>query len=148
MASSDLLAAFLEGLTLTGSAMRAYLRQRFKECQLDLTSEMMQVLWYLWGHEGVNQQEIANAIGRDKASLTSLLDNLARRELVERQADSQDRRNNRIVLTAKGWALEQQVRPLVQQLYEVASRALPDDQLRTSLAVLEQITHNLTQART
>jgi DNA-binding MarR family transcriptional regulator len=147
MPSLDLFTAFVDAFPLTGSAVRAYLRQRYKECSLDVTTEMMQVMHYLWRHDGVNQQEIANAVNRDKASLTAMLDNMVRRELVERQADHQDRRNKLIVLTAKGRALEQQVLPLVQQLYEVASQGLSEDGLRASLAVLAQITNNLTLAK-
>lgn len=147
MTTPDSFTAFTAAVALTGSALRAYLRQRFKECQLDLTTEMAQVLHYLWRHDGVNQQQIANAVSRDKASLTAMLDNLVRRELVQRAEDSHDRRHKRIVLTTKGWALEQQVMPLVQELYEVASQNLPAAQLQASLAVLDQITQNLTTAR-
>jgi DNA-binding MarR family transcriptional regulator len=147
VATPESLAAFTEAIMLTGSAFRCYLRQRFKECRLDLTTEMMQVLHYLWRHDHVNQQEIANAVNRDKASLTAMLDNLARRELVTRCEDSQDRRNKRIVLTTKGRALEHQVMPLVQEMYETAGQHLPPQQLAASLAVLDQMTQNLINAR-
>lgn len=147
MASPESFADLAEALALAGNAFRSYLRQRFKECHLDLTAEMVQVLHYLWSHHCVNQQQIANAVNRDKASLTAMLDNLVRRELVERQEDRQDRRNKRIVLTAKGQALEQQVMPLVQEMYAVAGQTLPEQQLHAGLAMLAQITQNLTQAR-
>ncbi len=143
MSSYESFAAFADALARTSGASRSYIRQRFKECSLDLTAEMMQVLRYLWTNDCVNQQEIANAVNRDKASLTSMLDNLVQRELVERCEDSQDRRNKRIVLTAKGRALEQQIVPLIQEMYTAAGQALSDQQLRESTAVLAQITKNL-----
>ena len=146
MSSSESFTAFADSLALTASAFRAYIRQQLKACSLDLTTEMTQVLRYLWAHDHVNQQEIANAVNRDKASLTSLLDNLERRELVERQADSHDRRSNRIVLTSKGRALEHEVAPLVQEMYSVASQGFSEDQLRASISMLAQMTQNLTQA--
>lgn len=145
MAAPDLFAAFMDVLPLAGSAFRAYLRRRFRECRLDLTLEMMQVLHYLWGHDGASQQEIARAANRDKATVTAMLDNLVRRDLVERRADSQDRRTNRVLLTPKGHALEHQVKPLVQEMFEVAGQGLALDQLRTSLVVLAKITQNLAQ---
>ena len=148
MSSHESFIAFADTLTLTASAFRAYIRQKFKECSLDITSEMMLVMRYLWARDNVNQQEIANAVNKDKASLTSMLDNLVQRGLVERRADSQDRRNKRIVLTAKGQALEQQIVPLIHEMYEVAGQQLPEDQLRASMAVLAQITKNLNQAKT
>ncbi len=146
MASPDLFVAFMDALPLAGSAFRAYLRRRFRDYHLDLTLEMMQVLHYLWGHDGVSQQEIARAANRDKATMTAMLDNLVRRDLVERRADSHDRRTNRVVLTPKGQALEQQVQPLVQEMFEIAGLGLAPNQLRTCLDVLEKITQNLTLA--
>jgi DNA-binding MarR family transcriptional regulator len=140
------LAAFTEAIMLTGSEFRCYLRQRFKECSLDLTTEMMQVLRYLWRQDSVNQQEIANAVNRDKASLTAMLDNLVRRELVTRCEDSQDRRSKRIVLTPKGRALEQQVVPIIREMYELAGQHLIPQQLEAGIALLGQINQNLAPA--
>ncbi|MFD1872708.1 MarR family winged helix-turn-helix transcriptional regulator [Hymenobacter bucti] len=144
MAPSDLFATFMDAVPLTGSAFRAYLRRRFRDYHLDLTLEMMQVLHYLWGHDGVSQQEIARAANRDKATMTAMLDNLVRRDLVERRADLHDRRTNRVVLTPKGQALEQQVKPLVAEMFGVAGQGVAPDQLRTCLDVLTKITKNLT----
>jgi DNA-binding MarR family transcriptional regulator len=146
VATPESLAAFTEAIMLTGSTFRCYLRQRFKECSLDLTTEMMQVLRYLWRHDCVNQQEIANAVNRDKASLTAMLDNLVRRELVTRCEDSHDRRSKRIVLTTKGRALEQAVTPLIREMYELAGQHIPSQQLEASMALLSQLNQNLALA--
>ena len=128
---------------LTGSAFRCYLRQRFKECDIDLTTEMMQVLRYLWRHDCVNQQQIADAVNRDKASLTAMLDNMVRRELVTRGEDPRDRRNKRIVLTARGRALEHEVVPIIREMYAIAGQGVPTQQLEAGMAVLAQLTQNL-----
>lgn len=146
MPSPDLFVAFMDALPQAGSAFRAYLRRRFREARLDLTLEMTLVLDYLWRHNGASQQDIARAANRDKATMTAMLDNLARRDLVERRADSHDRRTNRVLLTPKGQALEQQVRPLVAEMFGAAGRGVAPDQLRTCLEVLTKITQNLTPA--
>lgn len=127
----------------TGGAFRCYLRQRFKECDIDLTTEMMQVLRYLWRHDCVNQQQIADAVNRDKASLTAMLDNMVRRELVTRCEDSRDRRNKRIVLTTKGRALEHEVVPIIREMYAIAGRGVLPQQLEAGMAVLALLTQNL-----
>lgn len=127
----------------TGSAFRCYLRQRFKECDIDLTTEMMQVLRYLWRHDCVNQQQIADAVNRDKASLTAMLDNMVRRELVTRCEDSRDRRNKRIVLTTKGRALEHEVVPIIREMYAIAGKGVLPQQLEAGMAVLALLTQNL-----
>jgi DNA-binding MarR family transcriptional regulator len=143
MPSHESFVAFVDALSLATSGFRTFIRQQFKEHGINLTSEMMLVLRYLWTHDGVNQQEIANAVSKDKASLTSMIDNLVQRELVERQADPQDRRNKRVVLTAKGWALEKEVTPMIDAMYEAAGAGLSSQQLRDSTALLLQIGKNL-----
>lgn len=148
MSSRTSFAAFVEALGMATSAFRGHVRQRFKEYDVDLTAEMMQVMLFLWANDGVNQQEIANAVNKDKASLTSMLDNLVRRQLVERRADQDDRRNKRIVLTAKGRALQQQIMPLIEEMYAVAGQGLPDQQLQSSIAALKQIAANLNGPKT
>lgn len=147
MSSPDSVAAFVDALALATSSFRTFMRQQLKAVDLDLTAEMLQVLRYLWAHDGVNQQEIANAVNKDKATLTSMLDNLVRRGLVERQEDSQDRRSKRIRLTAKGWALEQQIAPMMDNMYAVAGLNLSAEQLRASIALLKQIAENLDHQR-
>ncbi|MEP6628010.1 MAG: hypothetical protein ABJA32_08510, partial [Ginsengibacter sp.] len=52
------------------SEFKSFLRNKFKEHQIDLTFEMLQVLTHLWEKDGVNQQELANLLHKDKASLT------------------------------------------------------------------------------
>ena len=46
---------------------------------------MMQGHHRQWEHNGVNQQEIADAVNRDQATLASLVNNLVCRELAEDQ---------------------------------------------------------------
>jgi DNA-binding MarR family transcriptional regulator len=143
MPSHESFVAFVDALSLATNGFRTFIRQQFKEHGVNLTAEMMQVLRYLWEHDGVNQQEIANALSKDKGSLTSMLDNLVQRELVERQTDPQDRRNKRVVLTAKGRALQQAVTPLIEAMYEAAGTGLSSQQLRDSTLQLLQIAQNL-----
>jgi len=93
--------------------------QRVKELNLDLTYEMVQVLAVLWRNKEVNQQDIADEVQKSKASVTPLIDNLCKRELVERIPDPNDRRNNRITLTEKGWDYQKKVEPIQKELYEL-----------------------------
>jgi DNA-binding MarR family transcriptional regulator len=143
MPTSDELTAFIDALGGALMAFRDALRQLLKAAGTDLTSEMLPVMRYLWAHDGANQQEIANAVGRDKATLTAMIDNLVRRELVTRCEDSQDRRSKRIVLTAKGLELEQRIAPAFDAMITQAGRHVTTSQLRASAAVLELMNNNL-----
>ncbi|MVZ67041.1 MarR family transcriptional regulator [Sphingobacterium sp. DK4209] len=99
-------------------SIKQFYYQKIKELQLDLTYEMIQVLAVLWRRKELNQQEIAEAVQKSKASITPLIDNLCKRDLVMRVADPNDRRNNRIVVTKKGFAYQEQLVPVQAELYE------------------------------
>jgi len=51
---------------------------------------------------GISQTELSNAAGRDKSSLTPLVEDLVRRGLVERKRVTSDRRTYRLTLTPAG----------------------------------------------
>jgi DNA-binding MarR family transcriptional regulator len=51
---------------------------------------------------GISQTELSQATGRDKSSLTPVLDSLVRRGLVERRRMDRDRRTYRLTLTPAG----------------------------------------------
>ncbi len=143
MSSKEPFADFTEALAGTTNLLRLHMRQKFKECNVDITVEMLQVLRYLGAHDGVNQQEIANAVCKDKATLTSMIDNLVRRTLVQRHEDSQDRRSKRIVLTPQGWALQPTIEPWIAEMLRKAGAGIPQAHLLDSIALFKQISENL-----
>jgi DNA-binding MarR family transcriptional regulator len=51
---------------------------------------------------GISQTALSRANGRDKSTLTPLLNDLVRRGLVKRERTKQDRRTYRLTLTAEG----------------------------------------------
>lgn len=62
------------------------------------------------------QQEIANRIGIERATITRMLDSLELDGLVERLADPTDRRTNRIRLTPAGHAALADIQVIVKEL--------------------------------
>ncbi len=121
---------------------KAFIRNKFKDNNVDLTFEMLQVLINLWEKQGFNQQELANLLLKDKASLTPLIDNLTKRGLVQRTADTNDRRNKLIVLTQKGKEFEQQIKPWIEELFSIAGKGLTVQELTTSIALFEKMSSN------
>ncbi|MEG2317772.1 MAG: MarR family winged helix-turn-helix transcriptional regulator, partial [Rikenellaceae bacterium] len=86
--------------------------------------EMLQIMVHLWKKDGINQQEIATKTFKDKASLTYLINNLTTRGLVFRQEDPIDRRNNNIYLTELGGEYGRKVKPMLQEIYKMASEKI------------------------
>jgi len=78
------------------------------------------------------------------ASVTSLLDTLERRGLVERRPDPTDRRKLLIVVTQEGKAIVDQFLPEVVALQTAALATLSEDQRRQLVELLTTLGANLT----
>ena len=73
---------------------------------LDITPEQWTVLAFLWKQDGVTQQTLCNSTFKDKPSMTRLIDNLTKQQLVYRSASITDRRSNYIYLTELGRSIK------------------------------------------
>src|SRR5215475_655951 len=89
--------SFVTGKASTAIARR--LQKKFNNAGLNLTIEQWSVLYHLWKQEGMSQQELCNATFRDKPSITRLVDNLEKQNLVKRVPSENDRRINLIFVT-------------------------------------------------
>src|SRR5712675_2188157 len=98
--------SFVTGKASTAIARR--LQKKFNNAGLNLTIEQWSVLYHLWKQEGMSQQELCNATFRDKPSITRLVDNLEKLNLVKRVASENDRRINLIYLTKQAQKLQEQ----------------------------------------
>ena len=79
----------------------------FKEEGIDITPEQLTVLSLLWKQDRVTQQELCNITFKDKPNMTRLIDSLEEKGLAKRTLDESDKRNNLIVLTPEGKAIEE-----------------------------------------
>lgn len=134
---------FIRIINQVNIAFRQFVQQKLKQHKVGLTFEMLQIMGYLWENDGVNQQEIADATLKDKASLTYLIDNLTRRELVYRQEDTNDRRNKLIFLTTQGWQLKTIILPWVEEMYTTANTDIPACDFKKAMQVLRDVIGNL-----
>jgi DNA-binding MarR family transcriptional regulator len=123
--------------------LRQYIQEKIKEHGISITFEMLEVMSFLWKKDGINQQEIADRTLRDKSSMTYLIDNLVKRDMVTRTEDENDRRNKLIYLTAAGRGLQAQLNPWLDEVYEMATARMDVADLENSVAALDKMIGNL-----
>lgn len=145
-AKTNIAEDFTSTVVRVNIAFRQFLQQKLKQHEVDLTFEMLQVLAVLWNKDGINQQEIANVTFKDKASMTYLIDNLTKRDLVYRQEDASDRRNKLIFLTKQGKAFRKKFRPWIEEMHETARKSLSDADVKYAMDILQKVTRNLDNA--
>lgn len=127
--------------------MKSRLRQKIQACvneyDPDLSVELVEILGLLSRNDGINQQEIANKVSKDKSSITYLINSLVKRDLVERVAYKNDRRNKQIFLTSEGKKLIEKVYPWALELYKKAAGDLGEDEMNRALLLVKKMTANL-----
>jgi DNA-binding MarR family transcriptional regulator len=64
---------------------------------------------------GINQTELARRLGRDKSSITPIIDDLEERNLVRRERLTQDRRHYGLSLTQQGQVMLRQLSRYVDE---------------------------------
>jgi MarR family transcriptional regulator, organic hydroperoxide resistance regulator len=93
-------------------------RSRERLSEFGVTVTQYSVLCALWERDGLSGAEIGARLVFDSATVTGLIDRLQGAALIERRADENDRRVNRVFLTAKGRALRGPMTATMQSLNE------------------------------
>jgi len=97
----------------------------------------------LWKEDGKSQQELCTATFRDKPSITRLVDNLEKLQLVKRVASDDDRRINLIYLTRQAQRLQEETMQLAEATLNEALEGVPADRIDICKEVLQLVYDNL-----
>jgi len=133
--------SFVTGKASTAIARR--LQKKFNSASLNITIEQWSVLYHLWKQDGISQQELCNATFRDKPSITRLVDNLEKLDLVKRVASESDRRINKIYVTKHSLKLQEQTMELAEETLNEALESVPADKIDVCKEVLQVVYDNL-----
>lgn len=132
---------FITGMASTALARR--LQKNFKTKGIDITVEQWSVLYHLWREDGISQQDLCNQSFRDKPSITRLVDNLEKIKLVKRTPSKEDKRINRIFLTAKGKKLQEITMEMANQTLFEALDGVSEKNIEMCKTVLYRVFENL-----
>ncbi len=133
--------SFITGMASTAIGRR--LQKNFRQEGVEITIEQWSVLYHLWKKNGMSQQELCNATFRDKPSITRLLDNLEKQQLVKRVPSSTDRRLNLIVLTEAAKQLQEKTMALASTTLNEALEGVSAEDIERAKRVLQQVYDNL-----
>src|SRR5690606_34248055 len=133
--------SFITGKASIAIARR--LQKRFNTSGLNITIEQWSVLYHLWKQDGLSQQQLCNATFRDKPSITRLVDNLEKLNLVKRVPYEHDRRINLIFLTKNAQKLEEETMQIADDTLNEALRSVPPDRIEVCKEVLQIVYDNL-----
>ncbi len=104
-----------------------------------LTHPQFGVLARLRDRDGLTQQELSQGLLLDKSNLCRILTLLEGEGLLQRQPDGEDRRVNRVLLTARGRRVLDQAVPALDAMLEEQFRGLDRAEQRTLSALLRRL---------
>lgn len=110
-----------------------------------LTSGQPKVLDYLKDHDGASQKEIAAACHIEAGSLTSVLNRMEEKHMIERRNLNGNRRTFHIFMTESGKNLQQKVDSTFQNLEKEVFHDIPEEERKQFMQTFEKIYENLSQ---
>lgn len=108
--------------------------------QFDLTEAQFNVLLSLkYNPHNVTQTDLGKRLVVTRASITSVLDKLEGKQLVERRDVPNNRRSYHVVLTDKGLGLVNKVEPLYRENIYKALEGLDEKDCRQLVRILDRV---------
>jgi DNA-binding MarR family transcriptional regulator len=126
----------------TNKVIRRYSQVRFIEAGLEITVDQWLVLKKISDSERITQIELANAIFKDRASITRILDLLLEKKLVRKDAGS-DKRSYELSLTAAGQRFMEQALVIVKSVRKKGIETMSEKELEQLRHSLQKIIDNL-----
>lgn len=108
-----------------------------------LTIGQPKVLDYLKDHDGANQKEIAAGCHIEAGSLTSILNRMESKAMIERRTLNGNRRTFHIYLTEYGRDLQRHVAKMFIQIEETALKEITKTEQEAFFDTFQKIYHNL-----
>lgn len=114
----------------------------FRSGGFGITVEQFSILGVLWYREGIRQQEIAQAVRRDKTTVARVIDTMIRNGLLYRRTDEGDKRSKLVFLTQQGKNLQEATVNASGQVYLRALEGLKPLEIRQLNLLLHKIIRN------
>lgn len=131
--------ALIQGILKARVLIRHRIQEELRARDMDISFEMLQIFSCLSQKQGLTQQQIADTVFKDKASLTYLINSMESRGLVCREEDETDRRARRIYLSDKGREMVARLRPLLDSFYVSVCDILGKEQVEFGLGYVAAV---------
>lgn len=100
------------------------------------------ILVALFGSASLTMKELANIIGKDKSTVTALVDKLVALNYVQKRKDEADNRIVHVSLTGKGRALQPDFEEISRGLLAIIYKDITDSEKEVLINLLTKIKSN------
>jgi len=142
---SELVIEFCKSIFELRHKLRKMFQVKLKEAGISISFEVLEVMKLLRHEDGLNQQDLAEMLFKDKSTMTYLIDNMVKAGLVTRNEDDNDRRNKHILLTSKALELQNQLTPLAMHCYLALAQDIADSDIEAGIEMLAKMNSSLAE---
>lgn len=126
----------------TSRSYRQFAQRRLREEGITLTVDQWLVLKTLQENSEIQQNDLAEKVFKDPASVTRMIDVLVREDYLKRDYHETDGRRSRIVLTSKGKSVLMDIQKPVLRNRKIALKGISQDELQSLNSLLQRIWKN------
>jgi MarR family transcriptional regulator for hemolysin len=134
--------AFFYNLEKTVKIYRQFFQNQLKINGFDITLDQWLTLHTVAEYPDISQNDIAEKVFKDKASVTRIIELLVQNGFLTRAIHPSNRRMFQLTITKKGLTTLDQLTDLVQGFRQTALAGLTPEMLVTTQAVLKTISDN------
>ena len=126
---------------------RVYAQKRLSNKGFEITIDQWLVLKVLNDNPDVNQNELAELVFKDKASIARMIELLVKNGYLTREFHESNRRRYKLTITKKGKQLLKDIIPTVKKNRKNALHDLNEKEIKIAEKVLRKIFINCTEIK-
>jgi len=121
---------------------RQYAQKRLNEKGFSITIDQWLVLKTIMDHEDITQNEIAEFIFKDKASVTRIIDLLIKKGYLKREPSKENRRRVNLTITKAGYQIVDDILPTIRSNRKNGLKDCSEEEIDAMAIVLDKIINN------
>jgi len=108
--------------------------------------EQGRILHVLWENDGISNRELSKKSGLAMSSLTTMLERMEEKKLLERRVDENDKRKILIFLTDYAKSLKSEYDEISDKMTEISFEGISDEERLAFETTLEKVLYNFERA--
>ena len=108
--------------------------------------EQGRILHVLWANDGISNRELSKKSGLAMSSLTTMLERMEEKKLLERRVDENDKRKILIFLTDYAKSLKSEYDEISDKMTEISFEGISDEERLAFETTLEKVLYNFEKA--
>ena len=108
--------------------------------------EQGRILHVLWENDGISNRELSKKSGLAMSSLTTMLERMEEKKLLERRVDENDKRKILIFLTDYAKSLKSEYDEISDKMTEISFEGISDEERLAFEVTLEKVLYNFEKA--